>query len=190
MKRTIELSKWHVAALGFFVFGVFSLISGIAMTIAINMSKMDPESLRRGKYIKGEITQYMGKDSEINTSFYGVSSSVAYGFRFYDVYTIPISGGQYVELLVRDPALQDILESYDRGVGRGAYFVGKVEKRKYRINDDFWTIDGIKDNIYDKYVIRQVNPKKATYKLCVGVSMLVTSWMIFMACGGVKRILI
>lgn len=65
-KKVIELSKWHVVAFVIFVIGILLLLGGavswLKLRAALNISRLNTEDLRLGKYVKGEITQYAGKD--------------------------------------------------------------------------------------------------------------------------------
>ncbi|MDE7321259.1 MAG: hypothetical protein K2N73_00775 [Lachnospiraceae bacterium] len=198
-KRVIELSKWHVVAFILLGLGMFLLLCGvfswIKLRAALSISRLDTEDLRLGKYVKGEITQYAGRDIETigGTAFNGVSASRAYGFTFYEVYTIPAADGKYVELLIDDGAIQDILKSYDQGVGSGAFFVGKAERTKYDRNYAFWdksvtfgSAGEAEEKICDEYIIREIYPERIRYRMCAGLSLVLTASLIVRACGGVK----
>ena len=196
-KKILELSKWHIVAFVILGIGMLLLLGGIISWLkfrtALNLSRLDTEDLRFGKYIKGEITRYVGKDSQLSDDFYGVSASVAYGFTFYDIYTVPASDGKYVELLIKDEALQDILKEYDRGVGEGTFFAGKVERPRYDRNYAFWensavfsSADEAEEKIFEKYVVREIYPERIRYKMYAGLSLALTAWIILKACGGIK----
>lgn len=196
-KKTIELSRWQVAAFVLLGIGMLFLLGGILalakFRAALNLSRLDTENLRSGKYVKGEIRQYAGKNSELVDVFFGVSGSYGYGFTFYDAYTIPAEDGKFVEILIKDEALLDQLEAYDRGIGSGAFFVGRVEKPRYEYNYDFWKdssvfagVDDAKARICNKYVIRQTHPEGIRYRIYVGLSLVLTAWIIIKGCGGVK----
>lgn len=196
-KKTIELSKLQVAAFILLGGGILFLLGGILalakFRAALNLSRLDTEDLRSGRYVKGEIRQYSGKKSEFGDVFLGVSSSYGYGLAFYDAYTIPVEDGKFVEILIKDEELLDQLEAYDRGIGSGAFFVGRVEKPRYEYNYDFWKdssvfagVDDAKARICNKYVIRQMHSEGIRYRIYVGLSLVLTAWIIIKGCGGVK----
>lgn len=199
-KKIIELSKWHVVALVIFGLGILLLTGGVVswlkLRAAFHIARFDTEDLRLGKYVKGEITQYAVRETEtINgMRFNGISGGYGYGIGvFYDAYTIPAADGKYICVLIRDEELLAALSAYDRGVGEGAFFVGKVEKPKYDVNYDFWedsvtfeSIDEAKEKICDKYVIRQIYPERIRYIIYAGISLLITAWIISIAGGRVK----
>lgn len=196
-KKTIELSKLQVAAFILLGGGILFLLGGILalakFRAALNLSRLDTEDLRSGRYVKGEIRQYSGKKSEFGDVFLGVSSSYGYGLAFYDAYTIPAEDGKFVEILIKDDELLDQLEAYDRGIGSGAFFVGRVEKPRYEYNYDFWKdssvfagVDDAKARICNKYVIRQMHSEGIRYRIYVGLSLVLTAWIIIKGCGGVK----
>lgn len=196
-KKTIELSKLQVAAFILLGGGILFLLGGILalakFRAALNLSRLDTEDLRSGKYVKGEIRQYSGKKSELADVFLGVSGGYGYGFTFYDAYTIPAEDGKFVEILIKDEELLDQLKAYDMGIGSGAFFVGKVEKPKYEYNYDFWknssvfaSVDDAKERICNKYVIRQTYPERIWYRIYAGLSLILTACIIIKGCGGVK----
>lgn len=196
-KKTIELSKWHIAAFILLGIGMLFLLGGISALIqfreALNLSRLDTEDLRSGKYVKGEIRRYAGKKSELVDVFLGVSGSYGYGFTFYDAYTIPVENGKFVEVLIKDEELLDQMEAYDNGIGNGVFFVGRVEKPRYRYNYDFWkdssvfaSVDDAKERICNKYVIRQTHSEGIRYRIYAGLSLVLTACIIIKGCGGVK----
>ena len=128
-KKTVELSRWQVAAFVLLGIGMLFLLGGILalakFRAALNLSRLDTENLRSGKYVKGEIRQYAGKNSELVDVFLGVNGSYGYGLTFYDAYTIPAEDGKFVEILIKDEELLDQLEAYDKGIGSGVFFVGR-----------------------------------------------------------------
>ncbi len=197
-KRVVLLSRGHVAAFVVLGFGMICLLGGlfswIKLRTAFNISRLDTADLRLGKYVKGEITQYAGKDIETigGTVFYGVSASRAHGITFYDVYTIPAADGKYIEVLIGDETLRDTLGSYERGVGSGAFFFGKAEKVKCDQNYAFWeksvtfgSADEAEQKICDKYVIREIYPERIKYRIYAGLSLIITALLMVYVCGGV-----
>jgi hypothetical protein len=198
-KTYIEMSKWHIVALVFMLTGLILLAYGCNayynIRVATNLAGINSEKLRKGQYIKGEITKYAGRKIETvgGERFYGVSYSVTVGFTTYDVYTVPTYDGKYVSLYVKDDEKKDKLGLYDNGYGNGVSIVGKVVETKFEPNYEFWEASDIfeseeemKDKIISNYVIKEINYKKRQHRIYEGLFIMAAAWIVFRIGGKVK----
>lgn len=198
-KTYVEISILHIisailTAAGF-VLLMYGLYSCYRYNTAKSISAINTDRITEGRYVKGKLTKYIGKevDGIDGENFYGVSRSVYKGLTKYDVYTIPTFNKKYIALYVNDNDTLDKLETYNDGVGSSVEFVGQVIKDDYQPNYEFWQDSGLfegqedmNSKLFSKYVVKEIDYSKRLSHIYQGLSLWLVALILFNLAGRIN----
>lgn len=195
MKKKIQINlKLIVIALLLLVGSYFMIVGASKLSKcekAISFDELSKSDLKDGVYVCGYIDRYVVRTEMINDKV--VNSAVSQTLIDYqgegDIYTLPIQGDYYIQLMARSDEAKEKLENMLEDTTEKAYFEGIIVKRDIGVNDAWYgAVDdkvypGI-NNIISEYFIREVNKDDFWNNLRMGAILAVLAILLFIDGGG------
>lgn len=146
----------------------------------IDICRLTANDIKLGNYAEGEITEYIGYT--YGRKFRGINATWIETDGEYDVYTIPMSDGKYVQIRVVDSDIKRRLEKYSMGKGEGVHFLGRVRKIDNSGMKSFIDkVDGVRvEDVVQGYAIDPVDPDAKAKLFWGGLAFLVISVFLFL----------
>lgn len=151
---------WGIALL----IGIAFLCKGISEIIrydnAADFNELKAEQCRSGRYVVGEISDYLTipLPNSASGSRSGVSNEVMTLGTVYSVYTVPIAENQYIRIMAADPDTKRLLGTSGLPEGVKVHFEGEVIPSPIELNED-WYHNGLSDfdtdRIIGDFVVRE-----------------------------------
>lgn len=187
MQITVEWNKKTAAVVLFLVLGVFFVLTG-ARALYQQKSATPLSAFGRETGAGGCVTGYVVSYVTItvknlgNGRRFGVSQTYLAGGREYDFYTVPVSDGQYVQLLIWRSETKERLEKLCRtGEAQEVLFTGKVVHAPVERNEEWYKNAELEnegfhlENVISDYVIVEQNFAAEKKKMWIGLAFLVSA---------------
>ena len=195
MKKKIQINlKLIVIALLLLVGACFMIVGASKLSKcekAISFAELSKSDLKDGDYVCGYIERYVVRTEMINDNV--VKTAVSQTLIDFqgegDIYTLPIQGDNYIQLMARSSEAKEKLQNMLEDTNEKTYFEGVIVKRDIGVNDAWYgAVDdkvypGI-NNIISEYFIREVNKDDFWNNLRMGAILAVLAILLFIDGGG------
>lgn len=196
MRTNISISKRIVFNIIIFVIGLVLLLGGVKSyykyTHAIPIKNLNEWDCKEGKYVTGNIDEYVVKKMAGTDKYAGISSTLlTLTGKAYDFYTIPIAQNSYIRIMISDDSILDKLKNFTEGKGEGVYFEGEIINSPIEEISLKW-YDGIEGfssaDVVKSYVIKEINIKSKKDMTYIGFLLVIFSILLFYSSGGINSV--
>lgn len=196
MRTNISISKRIVFNIIIFVIGLVLLLGGVKSYYkykhAIPIKNLNEWDCKEGKYVIGNINEYVVKKMAGTDKYAGISSTLlTLTGKAYDFYTIPIAQNSYIRIMMSDNSILDKLKNFTVGKGEGVYFEGEIINSPIEISLKWY--DGIEgfntENLVKSYVIKEINIKSKKDLTYIGLLLVIFSVLLFYSSGGINSVI-
>lgn len=196
MRTNISISKRIVINIIIFVIGLILLSGGVKSYYkykhAIPIKDLNEWDCKEGKYVIGNIDEYVVKKMAGTDKYAGISSTLlTLTGKAYNFYTIPIAQNSYIRIMISDNSILDKLKNFTVGKGEGVYFEGEIINSPIEISLKWY--DGIegfnKEDVVKSYVIKEINIKRKKDLTYIGFLLVIFSVLLFYSSGGVNSVI-
>ncbi len=183
-----------------FLIGMLVTVNGIRIIYGIDhaadLSELSAYEVKKGRYVCGEITEYLGYSYDTLNSgrFYGESIEYMSGLHIYHIYTLPMADGKYLQILLKDEQTVEQLKNYEQGRGQGVFLEGRIGRNPIELNYDFYEYalgtasrEETDRKVQSEYVLYQTSFQQERRILYAGAGLIVTALFLFLAGGGIKN---
>lgn len=186
-KRQITVILLIILGFLFFTDGVRDRYNVKTVTPIENITA---ENIRKGKYVSGPITQYAGfvPESLASGEFRGVSITfLNAAFREIDFYTVRLSDGHYITVMVENRGTKYALETYEKGIGNSAYIEGVITTPLTFLNYEWLETalgkngrEEVEELVLPQYAIKQIDFAEEGKGVYYGFGCILTAAIIFL----------
>lgn len=196
MRTNISISKRIVINIIIFVIGLVLLLGGVKSYYkykhAIPIKDLNKWDCKEGKYVVGNIDEYVVKKMAGTDKYAGISSTLlTLTGKAYDFYTIPIAQNSYIRIMISDNSILEKLKNFTVGKGEGVYFEGEIINSPIEELTLKW-YDGIEgfntEDLVKSYVIKEINIKSKKDLTYIGLLLVIFSVLLFYSSGGINSI--
>ena len=196
MRTNISISKRIVFNIIIFVIGLVLLLGGVKSYYkykhAIPIKNLNEWNCKEGKYVTGNIDEYVVRKMEGTGKFAGSGHTLlTLTGKAYEFYTIPIAENSYIQIMISDNSILDKLKNYTEGKGEGVNFEGEIITPPIEISLEWYNgIEGFNtENLVKSYVIKEINIKNKKDLTYIGFLLVIFSVLLFYSNGGINSVI-
>ena len=195
MRISYEISKAAFVSVLLFLVGIFCVVKGGGAIYrghhAPTLLELGRTALREGSYAAGEIeTCLVKKVVSAGTERYsGECSTLLDGGREYRFYTIPIAGGQYIQIMAYHKETKSALQNLIKGEEISVPFVGILVRSPLKNSLQWYEgIPGFQpENLVQDYVLREIDLNGQKNLMIIGGILLFVALLLYTQSGGISR---
>lgn len=196
MRISYEIPKSAVVSVLLLLLGAFFLTKGFGTFYryqhASALSDLNQSSCREGRYVSGEIESCLVKKMAGSERYEGESGVMLTGGKEYRFYTIPVSDGRYIRIMVRNKETKRALQSLIKEERETVSFTGvlvvpswEMSLRWYEDIPGFHT-----EELIQEYVLQEIDLAGSKNRMIIGGILLFLASLLYWQSGGIeKRIL-
>lgn len=200
MKYHVSITKREIFTAVLLLIGLVLLFRGIhsynKSSHALNLEKLNEQTLKDGAYVIGDIDTYIGQKMYGSNKFSGVSQVFITSGKTYHFYTIPFGQDSYICIMAYSRPLLSQLEAFENGHGEDVYFEGLIVEPPADLNYNWYTHveDFDTEDLIDSFVISETdferNKDINKHTIYAGVLLLAIAALSFFSAGGIKNFVI
>lgn len=200
MKYHVSITKREIFTAVLLLIGLVLLFRGIhsynKSSHALNLEKLNEQTLKDGAYVVGNIDTYIGQILYGSNRFDGVSKTFITSGKTYHFYTIPFGQNSYICVMAYSESLIDKLKTFENGHGEDIYFEGIIVEPPTDLNYNWYAhVEGFNtEDLIDSFVIRETNFEGTKninkHMIYAGALLLAMAALLFFSAGGIKNLVV